>query len=250
MHKVIRQMTQLRLQPLQGAALLKTGETPAPMLSQLSSPPAFNQKSIHTGAAGGFLCAKWNKHNYGPRKWLEYNKTVHPPQETDEEPRKAVSYTNTQRLSYPNTVSFQYVCHMRSNIKYSPDKMWYIAAFVRGMSVDEALKQLNFVLKKGATDVKETILEAQEMAVQRHNVEYKSNLWIAESFVGKGRVFKGMRRHARGRFGHVEYKHCHYFVRLEEGEPPKHYYQEPQTPEQQYEHWLEQMRSRKIINSL
>jgi len=69
---------------------------------------------------------------------------------------------------------------MRNNIKYSPDKMWYIAAFVRGMSVDEALKQLNFVLKKGATDVKETILEAQQMAVEHHNVEYKSNLWIGE----------------------------------------------------------------------
>lgn len=71
---------------------------------------------------------------------------------------------------------------MRTNIKYSPDKMWYIAAFVRGMSVDEALKQLNFVLKKGATDVKETILEAQQMAVERHNVEYKSNLWIGKIF--------------------------------------------------------------------
>ncbi|XP_016923826.2 large ribosomal subunit protein uL22m [Drosophila suzukii] len=228
MHKVIRQMGQLRLQVSQGAALLRSRETGNPVVIS-TAPPALQVKSLHTG---GMLCAKWNKYNYGPRKWLEYNKTVHPPQETDEEPRKA------------------YVCHMRNNIKYSPDKMWYIAAFVRGMSVDEALKQLNFVLKKGATDVKETILEAQQMAVERHNVEYKSNLWIAESFVGKGRVFKGVRRHARGRFGKVEYKHCHYFVRLEEGEPPQHYYQEPQTPEQQYEHWLEQMRSRKIINSL
>ncbi|XP_016950447.1 39S ribosomal protein L22, mitochondrial [Drosophila biarmipes] len=231
MHKVIRQMGQLRLQASQGAALLRSGETGQPAVAS-TAPPALQAKSLHTGASAGPLCAKWNKYNYGPRKWLEYNKTVHPPQEADEEPRKA------------------YVCHMRNHIKYSPDKMWYIAAFVRGMSVDEALKQLNFVLKKGATDVKETILEAQQMAVERHNVEYKSNLWIAESFVGKGRVYKGVRRHARGRFGKVEYKHCHYFVRLEEGEPPQHYYQEPQTPEQQYEHWLEQMRSRKVINSL
>lgn len=59
--------------------------------------------------------------------------------------------------------------------------MWYIAAFVRGMSVDEALKQLNFVLKKGATDVRETILEAQQMAIEKHNVEYRSNLWIGKS---------------------------------------------------------------------
>lgn len=67
---------------------------------------------------------------------------------------------------------------MRANIKYSPDKMWYIATLVRGMSVDEAVKQLSFVLKKGATDIKEVILEAQEMAVTTHNIEFKSNLWV------------------------------------------------------------------------
>ncbi|XP_026837548.1 39S ribosomal protein L22, mitochondrial isoform X2 [Drosophila erecta] len=163
MHKVIRQMSQLRLQAAQGAALLRSGETNRSTAISPVSPPALQSKSLHTAASAGMLCAKWNKYNYGPQKWLEYNKTVHPPQQTDEEPRKA------------------YVCHMRNNIKYSPDKMWYIAAFVRGMSVDEALKQLNFVLKKGATDVKETILEAQQMAVERHNVEYKSNLWIGGS---------------------------------------------------------------------
>lgn len=75
---------------------------------------------------------------------------------------------------------FQYVCHMRTNIKYSPDKMWYIASFVRGMSVDEALKQLSFVLKKGAVDVKEVIQEAMELAQKSHNVEYKSNLWVGK----------------------------------------------------------------------
>ena len=58
--------------------------------------------------------------------------------------------------------------------------MWYIASFVRGMSIDEAIKQLSFVLKKGASAVKETLLEAQEMAVKQHNVEYKSNLWICQ----------------------------------------------------------------------
>lgn len=58
--------------------------------------------------------------------------------------------------------------------------MWYIAAFVRGMTVDEAIKQLSFNLKKASADVKQTILEAQEMAVKDHNVEFKSNLWIGE----------------------------------------------------------------------
>lgn len=58
--------------------------------------------------------------------------------------------------------------------------MWYIASFIRGLSIDEALKQLSFVLKKGAGDIKQAILEAQELAVTRHNVEFKSNLWIGE----------------------------------------------------------------------
>lgn len=58
--------------------------------------------------------------------------------------------------------------------------MWYCASFIRGMSIDEALTQLSFVLKKGAGDMKQAILEAQEMAVRDHNVEYKSDLWIGE----------------------------------------------------------------------
>lgn len=76
-------------------------------------------------------------------------------------------------------------------------------------------------------------------------------MYVAESFVGKGPVIKGMRRHARMRFGVVEYFHCHYFVRLEEGSPPKHYYPNaPKTPQEQLDGWLEGMRKRKIINSL
>jgi large subunit ribosomal protein L22 len=51
--------------------------------------------------------------------------------------------------------------------------------------------------------------------------------------------------------GRVEYKHCHYFVKLEEGTPPEHYYQpNPKTPEQQLDDWIGQMRKRKITNSL
>ena len=58
--------------------------------------------------------------------------------------------------------------------------MWYIASFVRGMSVDEAIKQLSFSLKKGSAIVKNTIIEAQNLAVEKHNVEFKSNLWVGE----------------------------------------------------------------------
>lgn len=58
--------------------------------------------------------------------------------------------------------------------------MWYVACFVRGMSVDEAVKQLSFLKKKGAAIAKDTILEAQHMAVEEHNIEFKSNLWVGK----------------------------------------------------------------------
>lgn len=129
--------------------------------------------------------------------------------------------------------------------------MWYVAAFVRGLSVDEAIKQLSFIQKKGAAAVKETILEAIDLAVKNHNVEFRSNLWISESFCGKGIIFRGIRRHAKARVGKVEYKHCHYFVKLEEGAPPKHYYLPyPKTPDQQLDDYMDQMRKRKVTNSL
>lgn len=58
--------------------------------------------------------------------------------------------------------------------------MWYIASFVRGMSVDEAVKQLSFLKKKGAVIAKEVILEAQNIAVEEHDIEFKSNLWVGQ----------------------------------------------------------------------
>ena len=43
-----------------------------------------------------------------------------------------------------------FVTHMRANVKYSPEKMWYVAAFCRGKTIDEAFKQLEFMNVKGA----------------------------------------------------------------------------------------------------
>ncbi|KAK4886400.1 hypothetical protein RN001_002671 [Aquatica leii] len=177
--------------------------------------------------------AAWTAKYKDPSKWLQLNKKVYPPQQLHEERRPA------------------FVCHQRNNIKYSPWKMWYIASMVRGLTVDEAIKQLKFVLKKGAKDVRETLEEAKQLAAKEHNVEFPSNMWVAESIVGKGLVVKGFRRHARKRVGIIEYFHCHYFVRLEEGTPPKNYYfHSPKEPHEQLEAWLTQMRKRKITNSL
>ncbi|CAG0883050.1 unnamed protein product [Darwinula stevensoni] len=197
----------------------------------------FNQNECHPAAqihTSPQICA-WRPGSplpKGPQRWTKKNQVIYPPQEPHEERRPA------------------FVCHMRTNIKYSPWKMWYIASMVRGMSVDEAVKQLSFVNKKGAAYVRDTILEAQEIAVREHNVEYRSNLWVSDSFATKGVVIRGVRRHAKARMGKVEYFHCHYFVRLEEGPPPVHYFEPPLTSEQKLEVWLAEKRNRTVHWSL
>ncbi|XP_042874563.1 39S ribosomal protein L22, mitochondrial-like [Penaeus japonicus] len=198
--------------------------------SDTTTPSSFVQKSaLHTSTGN----QSWEK-PHGPRKWLLNNQTKFEPTPFGEQERPA------------------FVCHVKENIKYSPDKMWYVACLVRGMKIDDAINQLKFVHKKGAVAVREALEEAQELAVRDHNVEFKSNLWVSESFVGKGLVVKGFRRHARRRFGKVQYKYCHYFVTLEEGEPPEHYYPHRRKlmPQEMLEEWLESKRQRNIPMSL
>uniref|UniRef100_H3A297 Large ribosomal subunit protein uL22m n=1 Tax=Latimeria chalumnae TaxID=7897 RepID=H3A297_LATCH len=163
------------------------------------------------------------------RGWERKNRTVYPPQLPDEPCRPAEIY------------------HCRRQIKYSKDKMWYLAKMIRGMTIDQALAQLEFNDKKGAKIIREVLLEAQDMAVRSHNVEYRSNLYIAESFSGKGKYLKRIRYHGRGMFGIMDKVHCHYFVKLVEGKPPVEI---PQTALDQAKDYVQQLRNRTIISAL
>ncbi|KAI4880889.1 hypothetical protein NFI96_029767 [Prochilodus magdalenae] len=163
------------------------------------------------------------------KNWERKNRILYPPQQKDEPPRPAE------------------VFHCRRQIKYSKDKMWYLAKLIRGMTIDQALAQLEFNDKKGAKVIKEVLLEAQELAVKNHNVEYKSNLYVAESFSAKGKYLKRIRYHGRGMFGIMDKVHCHYFVKLVEGLPPT---VEQKTAFDQAKEYVEQLKSRTIIHSL
>uniref|UniRef100_A0A673CB29 Large ribosomal subunit protein uL22m n=1 Tax=Sphaeramia orbicularis TaxID=375764 RepID=A0A673CB29_9TELE len=163
------------------------------------------------------------------KNWEKMNRKVYPPQLPDE-PRRPAE-----------------VHHSRRQIKYSKDKMWYLAKLIRGMSIDEAIAQLEFNDKKGAKIMKEVLLEAQEMAVKNHNVEYKSNLYVAESYTGKGKYLKRIRYHGRGMFGIMDKVYCHYFVKLVEGSPPK---TEEKTSFDQAKEYVQSLKNRTIIHSL
>ncbi|XP_065143406.1 large ribosomal subunit protein uL22m [Paramisgurnus dabryanus] len=166
---------------------------------------------------------------FNGRHWERKNLILYPPQQKDEPPRPAE------------------VFHCRRQIKYSKDKMWYLAKLIKGMTIDQALAQLEFNDKKGAKIIREVLLEAQEMAVRNHNLEYKSNLYIADSFSGKGKYLKRIRYHGRGMFGIMDKVHCHYFVKLVEGVSPK---VEQKTGFDQAKEYVEGLRNRTIIYSL
>ncbi|XP_020761377.1 large ribosomal subunit protein uL22m isoform X2 [Odocoileus virginianus] len=188
-------------------------------LGLFSSHSILPQSHIHTSASLEIS-----------RKWEKKNKIVYPPQLPGEPRRPAEIY------------------HCRRQIKYSKDKMWYLAKLIRGMSIDQALAQLEFSDKKGAQIIKEVLLEAQDMAVRDHNVEFRSNLYIAESTSGRGQYLKRIRYHGRGRFGIMEKVFCHYFVKLVEGPPPP-----PEAPKTAVTHakeYIQELRNRTIIHAL
>ncbi|KFV59834.1 hypothetical protein N341_00736, partial [Tyto alba] len=163
-------------------------------------------------------------------KWEKKNRVVYPPQLPGEPRRPAEIY------------------HCRREIKYSKDKMWYLAKLIKGMSIDQALAQLEFSDKKGAKVIKEVLLEAQEMAVRNHNVEFKSNLHIAVSMTGRGSYVKRIRYHGKGMFGIMKISRCHYFVKLVEGPPPPP--EPPRTGFDQAKEYVQQLRSRTLVNTL
>ncbi|XP_071403025.1 large ribosomal subunit protein uL22m [Centroberyx affinis] len=163
------------------------------------------------------------------KNWDRRNLQMFPPQ-LPEEPRRPAE-----------------IHHCRRQIKYSKDKMWYLAKMIQGMSIDQAITQLEFNDKKGAKIMKEVLLEAQEMAVRSHNVEYKSNLYVAESFSGKGKYLKRIRYHGRGMFGIMDKVHCHYFVKLVEGPPPRA--EEPSSLDRAKE-YVQSLKNRTIVHSL
>lgn len=128
--------------------------------------------------------------------------------------------------------------------------MWYVMKFIQGLNVDEAIKQLKFMSHKGAQVTAEVLEQAQEKAVKEHNFEFKSNMWIEDAKCVKGLVIKGLRKHARMRFGTVSYFYCHVLVKLTEGEPPVHFYRPVKDGNDHLKDFYDELRSRKIIQGL
>ncbi len=167
--------------------------------------------------------------------WPTYNEVIHPPAE--------------------GVVRPAYVCHMRPMIRYNLKKLRRLSHIPVGLSVDDAIRQLDFTPKRGAHIIKEVIEEAVQMAVEEHNVEFATNLWVAESFASYGDVVKGARRHQRRggvAMGEIRYQYSHYFCRLEEGKPPEHMesHKASKSPSEWLEWYVQRHREKTIPQDL
>ena len=68
--------------------------------------------------------------------------------------------------------------HAHYHVRGSAKSFWTFAAQIRGMSADEAIKQLSFQQRLRAHQIKRLLVEAVDMALTQYNVEFRSDLWI------------------------------------------------------------------------
>lgn len=162
--------------------------------------------------------------------WSEYNDMLYPPSQPGDPHRPAEIY------------------HGRALIRYSPKKMWYMTKLVMNKNVDEAIGHMKFVNTKGARIISEILLEAQEMAVKDHNVEYKSNLHVAASFVLPAGCRKIIKFHGKGYANMNRSRFCNYYVMLREGQSPE--WQPRTTAYSAAVEYIDRMRRRNIRDGL
>ena len=135
--------------------------------------------------------------------WTEKNETLYPPLDENVGVRPAEIY------------------YGRAKIRHSAKKMFHITHLVRNMNVDDAISKLYFINTKAARIVRDVLIEAQELAVNEHYVEFKSNLHIVHSFACVHSILSFPIFRACGRpptLGSCRF--CNYYVMLREGPAP------------------------------
>lgn len=123
----------------------------------------------------------------------------------------SVSAISAASASGPFTATFR-------GVRTSPRKLSVIARAVRGMTVRQALVQMQFSPKKHA----ETMEKAIRSAAANSGLDDASQkgLIVQEAYVNKGMFLKRLIFHARGRMGHKNKPSAHLTVKLARAEEP------------------------------
>lgn len=90
-----------------------------------------------------------------------------------------------------------------NRVRTSPRKLNLVAQVIRGLPVQQALVQLEFLQKRMSGDVKKLLESAIANAENNHNMDVDS-LIVKEAYVGKSIVMKRFAARGRGRSARVE----------------------------------------------
>jgi large subunit ribosomal protein L22 len=101
------------------------------------------------------------------------------------------------------------------NIKSSSRKMRLVIDVVRGMKIEAAVNQLQFMNKKAAKPVMKLVKSATANAVNNFELE-ESNLYIKTIRVDEGKTMKRWLPRARGRATPLRKRSCHIILLLDE----------------------------------
>jgi len=107
-----------------------------------------------------------------------------------------------------------------SYLRIAPRKVRLVADLIRGRKVDEALKILDFTVKKPALPLKKLLLSALANAKHNFNKEEK-NLYIKRITVDEGPKLKRWMPRGRGRAYEIQKKTSHVTIELGETEDKK-----------------------------
>ena len=87
---------------------------------------------------------------------------------------------------------------INKSVRSSPRKINLLLKNIRGKKADVAIRDLTFMRKRIAFDVKKTVQSA--IANAENNYQYDiDNLYVQEAYVGKSIVLKRFRARAKGR---------------------------------------------------
>ena len=101
------------------------------------------------------------------------------------------------------------------NVRCSSRKINLLLKNIRGKKADVALRDLTFMRKRIAFDVKKTVQSA--IANAENNYQYDiDNLYVQEAYVGKSIVLKRFRARAKGRASAIKKPYTNITIILSE----------------------------------
>lgn len=170
------------------------------------------------------LCLSWSKKLCPTPRFVNYARTS---AQSDrgfadavsvDKTTSSVRQTATQRRRWPKGIDgapVRTATAKRLGISTSPQKLNLVARLIRGLSVEEAQRQLAGTLKKHRLEVSNAIRTAVSNARSFGMLE--SRLIISQAYVNKGKYLKRLRPwHGKGRFGIEHKKYAHLCLEVQE----------------------------------